>query len=252
MRIPVAFRSYFLAFIVAALGATPGHAEKWVSPDGMVAVEVPDAEVFVRMEEPPDPFLVLWTSRDDRVYLGVRKTEIRPDTARDRPSAEKDIANETGGKIIDSSSVMKNGREVWIITAEAPGHGIPLRITQAIAHVGTDAYQAYEGMVGVEPSDYPAVAAFLNSFEIREGGSAGKSEPATHPEGGASPAPNAKSDSGPTSDAEPDASPPPETEPDTDPQVGGFNLSEWIGSAAVFLVVGLMIWWFAGRGGKTT
>ena len=37
-----------------------------------------------------------------------------------------------------------------------------------------------------------------------------------------------------------------------DARGGASNLSEWIGGMGVLLVVGLMLWWFAGRGGKTT
>lgn len=225
-------RSLANLLLVSALVANSAFAEQWTSPDGVVAVTVPNAAGFLPMDDPPDPFLVLWVSTDDSVYLGVIKAEVPPGTTLDRSSAEKAVAEETKGSIIASSTVTKSGQEFWVITAESSGHGATLQITQAIAQIGTNAYKAYVGLVGVEPSDRPEADAFLNSFGLKQTGPGAETEPPPL--------------------AELDSAPVPQAEPESNAKAGTFSLSEWIGSMGVLLAVGLVLWWFADRGGKTT
>lgn len=222
MRNGFAPRSCFLAIVAATLLAGSAIAEEWTSPDGAVAVAVPSADGFVRMDDPPDPFLVLWVSNDDTLNLGVSRTEVPPGVVIDRASVEEGFAEETHGTVTNSSTAVKNAQEVWIMTADGTAHGASLEITQAITQIGTCVYKAMAASVGTKTVDHASVDAFVNSFEIKQASPVAKPTPVPH------------------------AEPKSETEIDT------HNLSKWIGGGGMLLLIGLMAWWFVNRGKTKT
>lgn len=235
-------RSLAAMLLVMTWLVAPTFAEKWMSTDGLVAVTVPNADDFVCEDDSPDLFLVLWISRDDNLYFGVRKSECPPSTAFTRSVAEEEFAQDWEGTITASSRVIRNGREFWSITAETPGHGNTLEITELITRIGSNFYKAYVGVVQSESADRTAIDAFLNSFEITEDNPGAIPEPP--PQAGAKSAPE------PLAEREPVLAP--HAEPESVTRADTFNPLEWIGTAGVLLAVGLMIWWLAGRGtGRT-
>ncbi len=227
--------------LAMALAVSSALGEEWTSPDGVVAVTVPNADDFELMDGAPDRFLVLWVSKDDSLYFGVIKTEIPPDVTLDRSWAEEEVAEEADQPISTSSTVIKNGREFWIATADSPGHGgEPLQITQAITQVGASAYRAYVGTVGAEPSARAVVDAFLNSLEIKQTSpnaeSASRAEPVetkqTMPAGES--APMAESDQ--------------QADERAGDGIDWHTLSKRLGGVALLLLIGLMIWSFTSQG----
>src|SRR5688500_6854358 len=155
-----------IAIFVTLLAVDFGLAEEWASPDGVIVVKAPDPMNFDPMDDPPAPFMALWLSKDETVRLGVMKMAIPPNVKLIRSSAEEGLTEEVGGRITASSSVVKNGHEIWILAAEGTAQGMNLRITQALVQYGPSAYKVMAVVVGMGSADNASIDDFVNSIQI--------------------------------------------------------------------------------------
>lgn len=160
LRIPVMF------LFVAAFNITAAFGDERTSPDGVIVVTAPDSAHFEHINDPPAPFIALWLSKDETLRLGVTKMAIPSNVRLIRSSTEDGFAEEIDGTVTASSSVVKNGHEIWIMTARGSAQGTPLQSTQAIAQFNGSLYKVMAAAVGDGPTDATTIDAFVNSIRI--------------------------------------------------------------------------------------
>ncbi len=111
--------------------------------------------------------MVLWVSNDGMLRLGVIKIAIPSHIKLVRSSAEEGFAEEIGGTITASSSVVKNGHEIWLMTAKGSAHGVNIQITQAMVQYNANVYKVMAANVGDAPIDETTINTFVNSIDIK-------------------------------------------------------------------------------------
>ena len=211
-------RSSVIASLAAAFSVAGTLGDEWTSPDGVIVVTAPDAVDFQQVDDPPEPFIALWVSNDETLRLGVTKTAIPPHIKLVRSSTEEGLAEEIGGTIAASSSVAKNGHEIWTMTAKGSTQGINIQITQAIAQYQGNVYKVLAANVGDAPIDETAINTFVKSIDIK----------ATNPNGDTA---RVGSDDQRSND-----------------HIDLHNLSKRIGAAGALLLIGIIVWLFMSRG----
>src|SRR5436189_6052688 len=87
------------ALCITAAIVAPARGEEWTAPDGAISVAAPDAARFVRLDEPPAPFLALWVSQDETLRLGVMKMGTPPLGKLNRAAAEAGLAEEVAAHV---------------------------------------------------------------------------------------------------------------------------------------------------------
>jgi hypothetical protein len=213
-----ALRSLTVLLLTTVLGVVTSRGDEWTSADGVIEVTAPDAARFDRMDDPPEPFLALWISKDETLRLGVMKIAISAQTKLVRSSTEKGLAQEVRGTIAASSTMVRNGHEVWLMTAQGSNQGVNLQITQALANVNGSVYKVMAATVGDGPADDVAIDAFVNSIKIKPAAS------------------NPYSDSVAEGDGEPGDG------------IDLHNLSKTIGGAGALLLIILVVWMVVRQG----
>ncbi len=149
------------------MAAGKASGADWVSPDGAIAVAAPDPAKFKLIDNPPDPFLVLWVSKDQSLRLGVMKGTIPANIKLDRSSVEQGMAKEVNGRITSSSIKVKDGYEIWHMAARGSIQGKNGHFAQAVVQCGAGAYKVMAITVGNGPTDDATINAFLNSIQIK-------------------------------------------------------------------------------------
>lgn len=76
-RLALAFAVTLLASVVSPDEA---HSQTWTTPDGLLTVTQPNAEIFTAVDSPPEPIVGLWVSNDESTKLGVVKNQIPTNT----------------------------------------------------------------------------------------------------------------------------------------------------------------------------
>src|SRR5688500_12008969 len=104
--------------LLTALCSEAAWGAEWTSPAGVLAVTAPDSQRFDRVEQPPEPFLVLWVSKDESIRLGVIRMPIPAQASLTRQGVEEGFAEEIRGTIAASSMAMQNGHEILIMSAK--------------------------------------------------------------------------------------------------------------------------------------
>jgi hypothetical protein len=161
-------RFLLLTLLVIALGGATAWGEEWRSADGAVAVAVPDPARFIPMEMAAVPADVLggWVSTDETLRLVVVKMSIPPNVNLIRKEADQGLAKELDGPILASTTEVRNGHEIWIMTAKGTHQGTKMQVTQAIAPAKETVYKVFAATSGGGPPDAAAIDAFINSFQI--------------------------------------------------------------------------------------
>ena len=210
-------RRLLTAFFILAL-PTLLNAETWTSPDGFLSVTPPDESKFQAMPEPPPPFIGLWVSNDGTMKFGVMKTQIPPGIRLIQSSAEEGLAETSGGEVTRLPTRRVAGHEVWSMAAKGPS----FEMTQAIVRHDGTLYKLMAATVGGTP-DPAVVNGFIDSLSIVE----------PSPKGGPAASQTA---------AEPVRDLGGTGERDRGEELDLHELSGRIGSAAVFLAIGLLIY----------
>lgn len=211
-------RSSVIITFATAFSVTAALGDEWTSPDGVIVVTAPDAADFQRVDDPPEPFIALWLSKDETLRLGVMKIAIPSSVKLIRSSTEEGLAEEVGGTVTASSSAVKNGHEIWTMTAKGSAQGINLQITQALAHYNGSLYKVMAAAVGDGPTDDTTINAFVNSIEITP--------------------PNLNGGSAPVAN----------NDQRFNDGIDLHNLSKKIGGVGALLLIGLIVWLVARRG----
>ncbi|MDB4671898.1 hypothetical protein OAF34_07150, partial [Pirellulaceae bacterium] len=156
-----------LAFAVALLAivASPdvAHSQTWTTPDGLLTVTQPNAEIFTAVDSPPEPIVGLWVSHDDSTKLGVVKNQIPTNTKLIQSSVEKGLAEEIGGEVTRLPTKQVAGYEVWHMKAT----GTSAKITQAILRIDDTVYKLMAVTVGQNP-DEQTINHFIDSLLISQ------------------------------------------------------------------------------------
>jgi hypothetical protein len=111
-----ALRRFTIAWCVATAMVATAAGEDWTSPDGAISVSPPDAARFVRLDDPPSPFLALWVSQDESLRLGVMKMGAPPQGKLNRAALKRAWRRSHGGSHRHQRST--EGHELWLMTAQ--------------------------------------------------------------------------------------------------------------------------------------
>jgi hypothetical protein len=159
-------RSSLVVLFASAIGTTIVLGDEWTSPDGVIAVTVPDSARFQRLNDLPESFLVLWVSNDQMVRLGVARLAVPAHTKLVRSAVEERFVQGIHGKLTASTSRLVDDHELWIMRAIGDIQGASVHATHAIAQHDDNAYNIVAISVGDAPADEAASEAFLNSVRI--------------------------------------------------------------------------------------
>ncbi len=156
-----------LAFAVALLAIVVSpdvaHSQTWTTPDGLLTVTQPNAEIFTAVDSPPEPIVGLWVSNDESTKLGVVKNQIPTNTKLIQSSVEKGLAEEIGGEVTRLPTKQVAGYEVWHMKAT----GTSAKITQAILRIDDTVYKLMAVTVGQNP-DEQTINHFIDSLLISQ------------------------------------------------------------------------------------
>lgn len=135
-------------------------AETWTSPDLRVAVEVPDATAFRKVEPAPKPFLVLWMANDESVKLGVIELAVPPGARANRGEMVKGFGEEVGGTAKELPLTTRTGQAIWNMSAETPTH-------ELLQSIFNDKQKLYKVMAVINKgADKSAAQKFIDSFNV--------------------------------------------------------------------------------------
>lgn len=147
-----------------AIATAAVRGEEWTSSDGVVKVTVPDSG-FVRVENPPPSFLVLWISADETIRLGVAQMPYPAGQRLNRANFEQGIAG-AGAEITASSSSRQNGHEVWVVSTTSSTGGVKNNGTQSIIRVDGSIYQIVAITAADANIDQAIVQQYLQSLQV--------------------------------------------------------------------------------------
>ena len=199
--------------LILAAGAGKASGADWASPDGAIVVATPDPAKFRFVDNPPEPFLALWISNDETLRLGVMKATM-PANVKTliRSSGEQGLAEEIHGTITGSSTMVKNGHEIWLMAAKGSIQGINAQVSQALVQCNGSVYKVMAATIGNGPSDDPTINAFVNSIQVK--------------------LPNSN----------PPAAQPVNSEPNPGGGTDPHNLSKRFGGIGALVLIGLLVW----------
>lgn len=156
------------ASLVLLLISSTALAEEWKSPDGIVAVEIPDPTRFVQVEKPAR-MLAQWRSSDAKVVFGVEEVAVPKNVVfqlsmfqdnflRDLKSQFEDAS------VLSSSTESRYGHEVFINVGKARAGGQVVRATQIAFPYDGKCY-LIEVIIGIADRQCEAdTIAFIKSF----------------------------------------------------------------------------------------
>src|SRR5262245_8075048 len=158
------------AVVVLLLAAGAARAEEWKTPDGVIAVTVPDPTRFVQADHGPD-VLVVWQSRDESLRMLVGEMPAPPNAGLKQSGLEQGLMKEVNrrlrnGKLVSSSVEVRDGHEVFTMTAQGEGNGTTVYFTQVIVARGGKAYKVAVAGFGKDTRTDPDATRFSSSFKI--------------------------------------------------------------------------------------
>ena len=146
--------------------ATTASALEWKTPDGKLAVTVPDRPRFAEVDPPPPPLSAVWVTADETIRLGVVEQHSPPNTRLVRAAFEKALAQEINGKIVASSADVRRGHEVLTVTAHGSLQGDEVYITTSAFITGDRAYKLMAIGMGKDPRADADAMKFIGSLRI--------------------------------------------------------------------------------------
>jgi hypothetical protein len=158
------------AFLVLFLVADTVHAEEWKTPDGMIAVTVPDLARFVKVDTEQDA-LVIWDAQDHTMRMLVSESDAPAKIKPNPGSVEEAFMLEVNkrfknGKLRSSFVGVQNGYVVFRLTAQGDQNGTPVYLTQTLTVFGGKSYKAMVGGFGKDTRTDPDAIRFIDSFKI--------------------------------------------------------------------------------------
>jgi hypothetical protein len=158
------------AVILLLLTTVVARADEWKSPDGAIAVAVPNPARFPQTDPPP-PTLVYWQSPDGRMRMFVGEKPVTPGADLDQSVLEQDAMRVTNewlkkGKLLSSSVEVRNGHRVVTITTQGESEATTVYFTQVITLVDAKVYAVGASCFGKDTRSDPDTQAFLASFRI--------------------------------------------------------------------------------------
>lgn len=166
---------HFFVLAAASLGAS-----EWTTSDGQASVRIPDETRFVQIEAPP-PLAALWISRDESIKLGIAEIPMPDGMTLRQSSVEEGLAEEMGGRIVDSSVTRQGEHAVFMMTAHSDSNGVDLYITQGVVAANGRAYKVMAVGIDSDPRTDADAAKFIASFELANAAPATGSNRAVEP-----------------------------------------------------------------------
>ncbi|MCA9020325.1 MAG: hypothetical protein KDA74_09305 [Planctomycetaceae bacterium] len=160
-----AMQSMFNSFILVCILTQSVSAEEWKSADGVISVTVPDQSRFVQTESQP-PASIIWASTDETLSLMVAEVQIPPNIPLRQSSLEEGITEELGGQILDSTSELHKGHELFTITNSSQIFEPELIMTQKIIAINNKAYKLMAMGFGKDVRTDPEAVKFLSSLKL--------------------------------------------------------------------------------------
>lgn len=118
MRFLIYFQVMIVLGIALSIQGSIVAAEKWTSADGYLSVEIPDGTEFRQVENPPQPFIVLWVNQTESCKLGVMSIAYANGTPLSQNSVESGLAEEIGG-VVERLPTKKFGhKSLWAMVAK--------------------------------------------------------------------------------------------------------------------------------------
>jgi hypothetical protein len=159
------------AFIVLFFVADTACAEEWKTPDGMIAVTVPDPARFVKVDTEQGA-LVVWDAQDHTLRMLVSEMDAPPNTKPNPGQVEQAFMSEVNarfknGKLLTSLPSVQNGYVVFTLTAQGEQDGTTVHLTQTLTVVGGKSYRAVVGGFGKDTRTDPDAIRFIDSFKIQ-------------------------------------------------------------------------------------
>lgn len=118
MRFLTYLQSISVLFIVLGMNTTIAAVEKWTSADGFFSVEVPDATEFHQVENPPEPFVVLWINNTESCKLGVLSIAHPSGKPLSQASVESGLAEEIGAPVERLPTKKFGNKSLWTMVAK--------------------------------------------------------------------------------------------------------------------------------------
>ena len=164
------------ALIVFLLLTGVARAEERKSPDGNIAVTVPDPARFTAQIDLPPKVIMSWQSEDQAVRMLVSALPTPPgpppsDTARAKTNYEVGFMRElnsrfANGKLLHSVVELRNGHEVFVMSGQGESEGTTVYFTQAITITAGNSYVVAVIGFGIDTRTNPDATAFIKSFKI--------------------------------------------------------------------------------------
>ncbi|QDU06981.1 hypothetical protein [Gimesia aquarii] len=157
--------SLLKTFASVCLLVSSVSAEEWKSADGVISVTVPDESRFVETESQP-PVSIIWASTDETLTLMIAEVQIPPNTPLRQSSIEQGITGEMGGQILNSTSEMRQGYELFTITNQSQDFTPELIMSQNIIAINGKVYKLMAMGFGKDVRTDPDAEKFLSSLKI--------------------------------------------------------------------------------------
>ena len=139
MRFLICLQATVVLGIASALTCSLPAAEKWTSADGYLSVEIPDNTEFRQVENPPEPFIVLWVNKAESCKLGVMSIANANGTPLSQKSVESGLAEEIGG-VVERLPTKKFGhKSLWAMVAKKDDN---LSLSQTVTVVPGKIYKS--------------------------------------------------------------------------------------------------------------
>ncbi|HAH44883.1 MAG TPA: hypothetical protein DCM07_08485 [Planctomycetaceae bacterium] len=157
--------SLLKTFASVCLLVSSVSAEEWKSADGVISVTVPDEFRFVETESQP-PVSIIWVSTDETLTLMIAEVQIPPNMPLRLSSIEQGITGEMGGQILNSTSEMRQGYELFTITNQSQDFTPELIMSQNIIAIKGKVYKLMAMGFGKDVRSDPDAEKFLSSLKI--------------------------------------------------------------------------------------
>jgi hypothetical protein len=158
------------AIVVLLLASNAVHAEEWKSPDGVIAVTIPDPTRFIQTDAGPEA-LASWELKDESLRIVVGEMPLPPGPKLRQSGLEQGLMREvnrglSNGRLVASSVQVLAGHELFSMTAMGERDGVTVYFTQIICPVGSKAYKVAVAGIGKDTRSDPDATRFMSSVRI--------------------------------------------------------------------------------------
>jgi hypothetical protein len=151
------------ALVLLLLLPTAAVGEQWKSSDEKIAVTIPDAPGFVKVEAMPP---LIWVSKDETIKLGVVEMAVPANTKLIQSALERGFAESIQGKIVASSKDVRAGHDVFVMTAQGKLQDSEVYMTQAVVGLDGKLYKVMATGIGKDIRTDPDATRFIESLTI--------------------------------------------------------------------------------------